>query len=156
MYFGGLMTTLDIILPAYNPLPGWEDIVISRFLSFEDQLPGCAVQLIIVNDGSTKINEKEAVVKFEKMIPLFQWISYPGNKGKGHALRQGAMLSTGEMVIYTDIDWPYTEESMVGLAKKLIRGIDAVIGVRDHAYYASYLQAEDVFPGSSSVLMHGC
>ena len=45
------MTSRDIILPAYNPLPGWEDIVIGRFQSLVKALPDVKISLFIVNDG---------------------------------------------------------------------------------------------------------
>ncbi len=135
MYFGDLMTTLDIILPAYNPLPGWEELVIKRFISLANQLPGIQLQLIIVNDGSSKINEDVSVEKIKQAIKGFQWISYTPNKGKGYALRKGVEKSISEFIIYTDIDWPYTEESMTGLINALENNADVVIGVRDEAYY---------------------
>ncbi len=135
MYFGGRMINLDIILPAYNPLPYWEDVVINRFLSLGNQLPDLQLQLIIVNDGSSKINESASVDKLKNEIPRFQWISYSPNKGKGYALRKGVNASTSDYIIYTDIDWPYTEESMVGLIRELMHNADAVIGIRDENYY---------------------
>lgn len=128
------MATLDIILPVFNPLAGWEEIIIERFLSFENQLPEHQCQLIIVNDGSSKINEDVSVEKLKKNIPNLQWISYMANKGKGYALRKGVQASNGDYIIYTDIDWPYTEQSMLGLFKELNKA-DAVIGVREESYY---------------------
>ena len=135
MYFGGNMTTLDIILPAYNPLPGWEELVVERFLSLENQLPDVQLQLIIANDGSSRLDEDSALAILKRGIPALQWISYMPNKGKGYALRKGVENSTGDFIIYTDIDWPYTESSMLAMADALITKSDAVIGVRDHNYY---------------------
>lgn len=135
MYFGGLMATLDIILPVYNPLAGWEEIVIERFLSLENQLPEHQCQLIIVNDGSSKMDETFSVEKLRKNIPNLQWIGYRVNKGKGYALRRGVQASNADYIIYTDIDWPYIEQSMLGLFKELTSKADAVIGVREESYY---------------------
>ena len=135
MYFVGLLVTLDIILPAYNPLPGWESIVINRYLSFKNRLAEITIHLIIVNDGSERIDESGAVKILKESIPDLTWISYDRNRGKGYALRQGVALSTSDIILYTDIDWPYMENSMVDLVNKLLLGTDAVIGVRDEAYY---------------------
>ncbi len=129
------MYLMDLILPAYNPLPGWEDVVITRFLSLEKQLPEIQIQLIIVNDGSSTIDEVKSVDILKQNIVRFHWISYSQNKGKGYALRKGAEASISDFIIYTDIDWPYTEMSMVGLMEKLTRNTDAVIGTRDTGYY---------------------
>jgi glycosyltransferase involved in cell wall biosynthesis len=130
------MTSLDIILPAYNPLPGWEENVIGRFQSLEKALPDFKIRLFMINDGSQHIEVNTSVNTLKKAIPDLQWISYPENRGKGHALRQGVRQSTADFIIYTDIDWPYTEESMIGLIYKLVYDADVVVGIRDQAYYA--------------------
>lgn len=130
------MTSLDIILPAYNPLPGWEDNVIGRFQSLEKALPAIKITLFIVNDGSHTLDEPSSLALLRKAIPDIQWISYNDNQGKGYALREGVKKSTGDYILYTDIDWPYTEESMIQLIKALMEGADAVIGTRDEGYYA--------------------
>jgi glycosyltransferase involved in cell wall biosynthesis len=133
--FGAFMASLDIILPAYNPLPGWEEIVISRFLSLEKALPALKVSLFIVNDGSLRLDESQSQGQLKEVIPDLQWISYTVNRGKGYALRQGVKKSTADFIVYTDIDWPYTEESMLGLIQSLTQSHDAVIGKRDEGYY---------------------
>ncbi len=129
------MTSLDIILPAYNPLPGWEDIVIGRFQSLVKALPDVKIRLFIVNDGSQRLDENHSVGLIQEVIPDLQWISYKENRGKGYALRQGVKNSTADFVVYTDIDWPYTEESMIGVIRTLMGSADAVIGKRDENYY---------------------
>lgn len=129
------MTSLDIILPAYNPLPGWEDIVVGRFQSLVKALPDVKIRLFIVNDGSQRLDENHAAGLIQEVIPDLQWISYKENRGKGYALRQGVKKSTADFVVYTDIDWPYTEESMVGVIRTLTGSADAVIGKRDENYY---------------------
>ena len=136
MYFVPPMATLDIILPAYNPLPGWESIVINRYLSLKNRLAGIKLQLIIVNDGSDKMDDSGVINLLKASIPDLIWIAYEKNKGKGHALRQGAAVSSSDFIVYTDIDWPYTEESMIGLINLLIEDAHAVIGIRDEAYYS--------------------
>lgn len=129
------MTSLDIILPAYNPLPGWEEIVIGRFQSLAKALPDLKIRLFIVNDGSPGIDEKTSNRLLSEGIPDLQWISYSENRGKGYALRQGVKVSAADYIVYTDIDWPYTESSMIGLIGQLTSSADAVIGKRDAAYY---------------------
>lgn len=129
------MNSLDIILPAYNPLPGWEDIVIGRFQSLVKALPDVKIRLFIVNDGSQRLEENHSAGVIQEVIPDLQWISYKENRGKGYALRQGVKNSTADFVVYTDIDWPYTEESMIGVIRTLMGSADAVIGKRDENYY---------------------
>ena len=129
------MNRLDIILPAYNPLPGWEENVIKRFQSLKKAMPEHRFGLYIVNDGSQLIDEEASQKMIKSSLPDLKWISYSKNRGKGYALRQGVMQSEADFILYTDIDWPYKEESMVGLIKKLTNEADAVIGTRDEAYY---------------------
>jgi len=129
------MASLDIILPVYNPLPGWEEIVIGRFQSLEKALPDLKIRLFVVNDGSKATDLNDSAHQIKDVIPDFQWISYSENRGKGYALRQGILQSTADFIVYTDIDWPYTEESMINLIKKLMDNVDAVIGTRNAAYY---------------------
>jgi glycosyltransferase involved in cell wall biosynthesis len=133
--FGGFMASLDIILPVYNPLPGWEEIVIGRFQSLEKALPGLKIGLFIINDGSQRMDKEKSATMLQAALPGFRWITYDQNRGKGYALRQGVKESTADFIVYTDIDWPYQEVSMVGLIRELLSDADAVIGTRDGGYY---------------------
>jgi len=64
------------------------------------------------------------------------YISYPENKGKGYALRQGVKASKNEYVIYTDIDFPFTNNSVMDVIDKILGGgSDVVAGNRDAMYY---------------------
>lgn len=134
--FGPFMASLDIILPAYNPLPGWETNVIQRFQSLQEALPELALHLTIVNDGSQHLDASASLSILREDLPEIRWISYAVNRGNGFALRQGVSESTSDYIVYTDIDWPYTEDSMTGLILVLMQDHDAVIGVRDQGYYA--------------------
>ena len=129
------MASLDIILPAYNPLPGWEEVVIGRFQSLVKALPALKIRLFVVNDGSQRLDKTRSLALLKQGIPDLQWVSYEQNRGKGYALRQGVAQSTADYIVYTDIDWPYTEDSMLGLIQSLMESNDAVIGKRDEAYY---------------------
>ena len=133
--FGTFMASLDIILPAYNPLPGWEENVLGRFQSLAEALPAIKITLFIVNDGSRTLDEASSEAVLRNAIPDIQWISYKDNRGKGYALREGVKKSSGDYILYTDIDWPYTEESMIGLINLLTENADAAIGIRDEGYY---------------------
>ncbi len=135
MYFAFPMTTVDIVLPAYNPLPGWEENVIVRYQGLQRQLPEIQFQLFIVNDGSSKLDENLSAFRLREKIPDVHWISYPVNRGKGYALRQGVSHTISELILYTDIDWPYEEMSMLGMIHMLRNTADVVIGVRNTAYY---------------------
>lgn len=128
------MPAVDILLPAYNPLPGWEEIVIHRFRSLQQALPEFSFQLILVNDGSIVSNWLPGLNKVKENLPGTMVISYDQNQGKGHALREGVKHSNGDIILYTDVDWPYTEESMVSVIHRLQFGADVAVGVRNKSY----------------------
>ena len=93
-------------------------------------------RLIIVNDGSSaSLEEGAAYIQAE--IAEAEWIGYKVNRGKGYALRQGVKSSQGDIIMYTDYDFPYTYGSMVNMIHKLeSTNTIAVVGKRDDSYYA--------------------
>ena len=124
--------SLDIVLPCYNPDPDWEKAVIHSFKAICNALQDVAIRLLIVNDGSVLYAGKEAPEAISRAIPFFQWISYYPNKGKGAALREGMRHSDADITIYTDIDFPYQEASLVEIFELLRHGkADVVAGVKD-------------------------
>lgn len=94
-----------------------------------------SIDLIVVNDGSTKLVTSEEIDYLKKEIPTINFITYQENMGKGYALRKGVTEAKTELIIYTDIDFPYTEESFLAIYSKLIQGNDVVPGHRGDAYY---------------------
>lgn len=124
---------LSIILPCYNPLPGWNQHVLAGFRRIQNDIAG--VELILVNDGSpSDITDDVAVLK--KDIPGLKYIEYKENKGKGYAIRTGAAQASGNFIIYTDIDFPYTHESFMRIYDALVNDkCDMAVGVKDNVYY---------------------
>lgn len=124
-----------LVLPCYNPPANWEKNVVESVQSLTNQLGFCP-HLIIVNDGSTRNIEPSMVDYIRRALPSFEWISYAQNRGKGYALRQGVSKSQTDLVIYTDIDFPYLETSFIHLYATLKQGFDVVPGHRGNEYYA--------------------
>lgn len=125
----------SLVLPCYNPPRDWEKIVVSSVKSIEEKT-GITPHLIIVNDGSVKNVELEKIEFIRSALKKFEWISYDQNRGKGYALRQGVKKATTELIIYTDIDFPYLEESFIRLHGILLEGHDVVPGHRGKDYYS--------------------
>jgi glycosyltransferase involved in cell wall biosynthesis len=129
------LTHIDIIQPCYNPLPDWEQSVWLHFQDVRTLLPGYQVNLIIVNDGSSK-NVNAAQVDFLKQrIPSFTFLNLEKNKGKGNALREGIRLAFGKFQIYTDIDFPFELVHIKEMIEQLEQGVDIVSGTRKQNYY---------------------
>ena len=128
---------LDIILPLYNPEEGWPQAIVRQYRALRQRLgENYIYRLIIVNDGSSADLE-EGATHIKSEIPEAEWISYETNRGKGFALRTGVESSNGDIIMYTDYDFPYTYGSMVDMIHKLeSTNTIAVVGKRDDSYYA--------------------
>jgi len=129
-----MKSELTLVLPCYNPPSGWADIVLEGYKEIQSYVD-YPVELIIVNDGSTQHIEASIVHKLQNQIPLFKFISYPANRGKGFALRKGMKEVQTQTVIYTDIDFPYTSESLLSMLRELQSGTEIAIGVKNKTYY---------------------
>lgn len=95
---------LSAVIPAFN-----KENNLARVLKIVTQSPTIN-QVIVVNDGSTD-NTRAVAKKFGKKIVL---ISYPKNKGKGYALKQGLERTRSELVLFLDAD-------LIGLTPKHLR-----------------------------------
>ncbi len=119
-----------LILPCYNPPVGWSARVAEEYAELKSFLHPQTIQLIIVNDGSTTEWQEEKMDR----IPDLKVISYANNRGKGYALRCGVEASHATQIIYTDIDFPYTSQSMLSIIDNM-REFDIVAGSRNNEYY---------------------
>ena len=95
------------------------------------------VNVILVNDGSTAgiTEEKVNQLRVELAPQSLNYLNTSLNRGKGHALRQAAKVATGDIQVFTDIDFPYSTESFLAIIKALQHGADIAAGVRELSYY---------------------
>src|SRR5688572_12866310 len=127
--------SLDIVLPCYNPQQGWTQTVIDSWSKICNALSDTKVKVIIVDDGSTGLNPVDIAV-LKRKIPLLDVEQYEANRGKGYAVRKGVLIANGDVVIYTDIDFPYEEKDLVAIYKVLNNpGCDIALGTRNEGYY---------------------
>ncbi len=127
---------VDIILPCYNPESDWAKNVVKSYQNILADAGAWTPNLIIVNDGSTKGIKQENIDFLKNNVENFHWINYKQNRGKGFALRKGVSESTAEFIVYTDIDFPYTQDSLVNMINELITGQnDVLAGERSDNYY---------------------
>jgi glycosyltransferase involved in cell wall biosynthesis len=127
---------VSLVLPCYNPPPGWEQTVYTSFHSFCNSLQE-TTELIIVLDGASTSVTPESISFLTQNFPQLKMVQYPVNRGKGYAIRQGVASATGDIIIYTDIDFPYTIESMSKIFNSLKNNeTDIAVGVKDNAYYS--------------------
>lgn len=128
------MSQLSIVLPCYNPPDDWEQHVSEAYAYIARHL-NIAPELIIVNDGSSK-NIESDLEQLKTKVPGMIYTALPQNKGKGAALRAGVAKAKGALVIYTDIDFPYTLDSFLAVFDALnTENYDVAIGVKNADYY---------------------
>ena len=130
---------VDIVLPCFNPGSSWH----KELLSFYDLAKNkYDLNFVLVNDGSqVHTLEKQLAELQDANIPI-SYFHYTENKGKGFALRHGVEKSTAPYVVYTDVDFPFTNQSIVDLLDKLIQSnCDVVLGHRNNQYYQKKMSA---------------
>lgn len=125
--------TLSIVLPCYNPEKNWATNILIRYNEIAPLLKNYTVDIIIVNDGSSR-NIESDLANLGTNINNCKTISYNQNKGKGFAIRRGIEQAQGDYIIYTDIDFPYTNESFSTILEGL-NNYDITIGTRGLSYY---------------------
>lgn len=129
---------LALILPCFNPPAGWCSNILRHYQSIRTALPGIPISLTLINDGSRQSLADADIQLLHSTIPDFQYIHYPENRGKGHALRTGVQSTQAEVYVYTDLDFPYLDDCLTAIARLLLDDqYDIVAGVKGEGYYRS-------------------
>lgn len=121
-------------MPCYNPGDRWQEELFAFYTATSHLY---TLHFIIVNDGSrntANIQEQITLIKNRGISVLL--ISYEKNMGKGYALRQGVAAAGSPLVLYTDIDFPFTDESTLRVLLNLAdESCDIAVGYRADNYY---------------------
>ncbi|NUM44776.1 MAG: glycosyltransferase family 2 protein [Anaerolineales bacterium] len=121
------MTTLSIVIPAYNEEGGIANIA-NRVLSVKADLAKVGVnhlELLVVDDGS-----RDKTAEITSKIEGVRLIRHPKNKGYGAALKTGFSQATGELIGFLDADGTYPPEYFPQLCTAAFNGGELVIGSR--------------------------
>ena len=121
------MTTLSIVIPAYNEEDGIAAIA-GRVLALQPALQKVGVErleLLVVDDGS-----KDRTVEVAGSIPGVSLIRHSTNKGYGAALKTGFSRASGDLIGFLDADGTYPPEYFPQLCQAALNGADLVIGSR--------------------------
>ena len=102
---------ISIVLPCYNPVDGWCQTLLDNISELNAKLPDDTIQYIISNDGSTRLDK--AQVRILLNLPQVLFLDNTVNEGKGAAIRKGTMSAEGDIIIYTDIDFPFGTDPIV-------------------------------------------
>jgi glycosyltransferase involved in cell wall biosynthesis len=92
---------LSVVIPTYNEENHIRD-TIAKIAAYTEALPGPS-EIIIADDGSED-HTLEQVKQISAQVPRIQYLKSESNRGKGHAIRQGMLLSQGQFSLLTDAD----------------------------------------------------
>jgi len=121
------MTTLSIVIPAYNEENGIAEIA-NRVLKVKPELVKVGVhemELLVVDDGS-----RDKTAEIASNIPGVTLVRHPKNRGYGAALKTGFSKACGELIGFLDADGTYPPEYFPKLCQAAMNGSDLVIGSR--------------------------
>ena len=116
---------ISIIVPVFN-----EEKTLNTILDKinEQKITDIIFEIIVVNDGSTDDSLKilkENSNQYQKLINLEK------NMGKGGAVREGLLKSSGDYILFQDADMEYDPSEYSKLLKPIIdNNADIVMGSR--------------------------
>ena len=151
-------TVLSVVIPIYNELDTWRELV--RRVSLAP-LGDVGLQVILIDDASTD-GSREQIQSFERELAqkggriweapgAAGWIEHvvlyhPLNRGKGGALRTGFAAASGDFVLVQDADleydpaqYPQVLAPLLGGGAKVVYGNRFWAGKPHHAGTMNYL-----------------
>lgn len=117
---------LSIIIPAKNEANALSALLPKLKKKFSE------AEIILVNDGST--DDTSAVCKNCNI----KEVKHPYSKGNGAAIKSGARVATGEILIFMDGDGQHDPDDIPRLLDVYNKGYDLVVGNRDSKSQASF------------------
>jgi glycosyltransferase involved in cell wall biosynthesis len=121
------MTTLSVVIPAYNEERGIAEIA-RRVLAVGPALSRMGVdqlELLVVDDGS-----RDNTAQAASAVDGARIIRHPQNRGYGAALKTGFGQARGELIGFLDADGTYPPEYFPQLCEGALNGHDLAIGSR--------------------------
>jgi dolichyl-phosphate beta-glucosyltransferase len=119
---------ISVVIPAYN-----EEKRIGNSLSEARAFlgdSGMDYEVVVVDDGSSDRTSR-IVERMARISPKVRLVRYEENKGKGHALRTGVLVTKGDFVLVMDADLSTPLEELGKLIPYLAEGeFDVAIGSR--------------------------
>ena len=118
---------LSIIIPAYNEAERLPKTLldVDKRLSLVDY----SYEILVVNDGS-KDNTAAIVKNMARIVKNLKLIDMPENGGKGAVVRQGMLLATGKIRLFTDADNSTSIDQFEKMMPLFKEGYEVVIGSR--------------------------
>ena len=108
---------LSVVMPVYNERKTFRD-VIERLLA--KRIPGVDIEICVVESNSTDGTREEVLRYADHSTVRVAFEDRPS--GKGHAVRKGLELSTGDFVLIQDADLEYNLDDYEKLLEPLRGG----------------------------------
>ena len=115
---------LSVVVPAYREGERIRETV-DRLRS--ELSPAEPLEIIVVDDGSPDGTADEAESAGADLV-----VRQPENRGKGAAVRAGALAANGRTVAFVDADLAYPPVQLLRLVDDVESGWDVVVGSRHH------------------------
>ncbi len=119
------MPVLSIIIPAKNEAAGLGQLLPRIRNLYPD------AEIIVVNDGSS-----DATMQLPSKSGA-RIISHPYSMGNGAAIKIGARVAGGDVLVFLDADGQHDPQDIPQLLAKLDQGFDMVVGARNAASQAN-------------------
>ena len=125
------MKRLTVVIPVYNE-SGLLPRSFEQILAFLRETADVAVDVVFVNDGSPdeSLAVLEGLIREADASARMRVISYPKNRGKGYAVRQGVLAAEGDSILMSDADLSTPLEEWRKLQAALDAGADVACGSR--------------------------
>jgi len=124
----GIPINLSIIIPAKNEEAGLQ-VLLPKLCKC---MPG--VEIILVDDGSSDLTA-EVGESYGATV-----IKHPYPMGNGAAIKSGARIATGDVLVLMDADAQHRPEDIHRLLEKVDQGYDMVVGARESDTHASWFR----------------
>jgi glycosyltransferase involved in cell wall biosynthesis len=125
---------VSVIFPCFNPPEKWAENLIQEYKTLSGKIPEKIEFIVVVDGANDRIANSLNLLSSE--IPFFKLLEYAANRGKGFAVRKGMEMAKGEILIYTDVDLPYTTESIFKIYSSLKnRECELAVGIKNDSYY---------------------
>ena len=120
--------TVSVVLPAYNEADKLEGAVTKLSQALEEY--GCPYEIIIAEDGSTDGTAEHAEELAQKLSHV-KHIHREKRLGRGTALNNAFRQSSGEVLVYMDLDLASDLKSLKPLVEAItVEGYDFATGSR--------------------------
>ena len=122
---------ISIVIPVYN-----EQNTIQSIIERVSDLP-LEKEIIVVNDCSS--DNTEAILR-GMTCPDLKIVHGDVNRGKGHAIREGFKLATGDIILVQDADFEYDPNDIPKLVEPIIRGDSDIV------YGSRFIESNSLIP----------